>query len=205
MFTRIIRLVVIGWIASMIVGAVAALQAKRRIGPTTDESADEIVASAIFAPIDYHSTATAFRGGTLELWYGGGVIDLRDAMMAPGGATLHVRAIFGGGQILVPASWRVVSNVRGMGGLQDIRGAKGYSEDAPTLTIDGLLIAGGFAVMSELDRGTAQFHDEMMAKRADAEETVEKAIEAATGTDAGKTNGTADPSATHETESIAST
>ena len=33
MFTRIIRLVVIGWIASMIVGAVAALQAKRRIGP----------------------------------------------------------------------------------------------------------------------------------------------------------------------------
>ena len=200
MFTRIIRLVVIGWIASMIVGAVAALQAKRRIGPTTDESADEIVASAIFAPIDYHSTATAFRGGTLELWYGGGVIDLRDAMMAPGGATLHVRAIFGGGQILVPASWRVVSNVRGMGGLQDIRGAKGYSEDAPTLTIDGLLIAGGFAVMSELDRGTAQFHDEMMAKRADAEETVEKAIEAATGTDAGKTNGTADPSATHETD-----
>ena len=59
--------------------------------------------------------------------------------------------------------------------------------------------------MSELDRGTAQFHDEMMAKRADAEETVEKAIEAATGTDAGKTNGTADPSATHETEWIAST
>ena len=66
MFTRIIRLVVIGWIASMIVGAVAALQAKRRIGPTTDESADEIIASAIFAPIDYHSTATAFRGGTLD-------------------------------------------------------------------------------------------------------------------------------------------
>ena len=55
MFTRIIRLVVSGWIASMIVGAVAALQAKRRIGPTTDESADEIVASAIFA----RSTTTA--------------------------------------------------------------------------------------------------------------------------------------------------
>ena len=90
-----------------------------------------------------------------------------------------------------------------MGGLQDIRGAKGYSEDAPTLTIDGLLIAGGFAVMSELDRGTAQFHDEMMAKRPD--ETVEKAIDAVTETVAHKTNGTADPSATHETESIAST
>ena len=200
MFTRIIRLVVIDWIASMIVGAVAALQAKRRVGPNTDESADEIVASAIFGPLDYHSTATAFRGGSLELWYGGGVIDLRDATMAPGGATLHVQAIFGGGQILVPASWRVISNVRGMGGLQDIRGAKGYSETAPTLTIEGLLIAGGFAVMSELDRGTAQFQEGMRAASGDAE----KAIEAASKAVAGKTNGKADASATHETESIAS-
>ena len=204
MFTRIIRLVVFGWIAGMVIGAVAALQAKRRIGPTTEESADDIVASAIFGPLDYHSTATAFRGGSLELWYGGGILDLRDATIAPGGATLQVRAIFGGGQILVPATWRVVSNVRGMGGLQDIRGAKGYSEDAPTLTIEGLLIAGGFAVMSELDRGTAQFHEGMLAKRAALGEA-EPATEAPSTADAGPTNGTADPSATHETESIATT
>lgn len=204
MFTRIIRLILIGWIAGMVVGAIAALRAKSRIGPTTDESADDIVASAVFGPLDYHSTATAFRGGTLELWYGGGIIDLRDATIAPGGATLHVRAIFGGGQILVPATWRVVSNVRGMGGLQDIRGAKGYSEDAPTLTIEGVLIAGGFAVMSELDRGTAEFHEGMMSKRHAGTEA-EPGIEAKSAADASPTNGTADPSATHETESIAST
>jgi hypothetical protein len=151
MFTRIIRLVLISWIAGMVVGAIAALQAKRRIGPTTDEGADDIVASAIFAPLDYHCTASAFRGGTLELWYGGGVLDLRDATMAPGGATLHVRAVFGGGQILIPATWRVVSNVRGMGGIQDVRDAKGDADDAPVLTIDGLLVAGGIVVMSQVD------------------------------------------------------
>jgi hypothetical protein len=151
MFTRIIRLVFISWVASMIVGAIAAMRAKRRIGPTTDESADDIVAAAIFAPLDYHSTARALRGGTLELWYGGGVLDLRDATLAPEGATLHVRAIMGGGQILVPADWRVVSNVRGMGGIQDVREAKGDAPDAPILTIDGLLIAGGLVVMSEVD------------------------------------------------------
>jgi hypothetical protein len=151
MFTRIIRLILIGWIASMVVGVVAAVRAKGRVGPTTDESADDIVAKAIFGPLDYHSTATSFRGGTVELWYGGGVLDLRDATMAPGGATLRVRAVFGGGQILIPADWRVISNVRGMGGLQDVREAKGYAEDGPVLTIDGLLIAAGVVVMSEVD------------------------------------------------------
>ena len=40
-----------------------------------------------------------------------------------------------------------------MGGLQDIRDAKGYAADAPELVIEGVLIAGGFAVSSELDRG----------------------------------------------------
>jgi hypothetical protein len=151
MFTRIIRLVFIGWAASMVIGAIAAMQAKRRSGPTTEESADDIVATAIFGPLDYHSTARALRGGTLELWYGGGVLDLRDATLAPEGATLHVRAIMGGGQILVPADWRVVSNVRGMGGIQDVREAKGDAADAPILTIDGLLIAAGLVVMSEVD------------------------------------------------------
>src|SRR4051812_50193839 len=116
MFTRILRLVVIGWIVSMVAGAVAALQARRRIGPDTPETADDIVASAIFGPLDYHSTATNLRTGALELWYGGGVLDLRDATLAPEGATLNVKVVFGGGQVLVPATWRVVTAGRGLGG-----------------------------------------------------------------------------------------
>ena len=109
---------------------------------------------AIFGPLEFHSTSRNFRGGRLECWYGGGVLDLRDATLAPEGATLQVRAVFGGGQILVPADWRVVSTVSGMGGLQDIRDAKGYAADAPELVIEGTLIAGGFAVSSVLDRGS---------------------------------------------------
>ena len=105
---RLIRLAVVGWIVSMIVGAIAAMKAKQTIGPDTDESADAFSASAIFGPLAYHSTAKALREGKLECWYGGGVLDLRDATLAPEGATLSVRAIFGGGQILVPAGWRVV-------------------------------------------------------------------------------------------------
>jgi hypothetical protein len=159
-----IRLVVVGWIVGMIAGTITALSIKRRLVPTTDESADEIVAVAIFAPLAFHSTAQQFRGGSLECWYGGGVLDLRDAVLAPGGATLKVRAIFGGGQVLVPADWKVVNRVQGMGGISDTRPTMGYEADAPELVIDGMVFAGGFAVTSELAEGEAKWLEGMKGK-----------------------------------------
>jgi hypothetical protein len=150
---QIIGLGIVGMGAGMVAAAATAANLKRSLVPTTDPAADEIVAVAIFGPLEFHSTSRNFRGGVLECWYGGGVLDLRDATLAPEGATLQVRAVFGGGQILVPSDWKVVSTVRGMGGLQDIRDAKGYAADAPELVIEGVLIAGGFAVSSVLDRG----------------------------------------------------
>jgi hypothetical protein len=150
---RIIGLGIVGMGAGMVAAAATAMNVKRSLVPTTDPSADEIVAVAIFEPLEFRSTSRNFRGGRLECWYGGGVLDLRDATLAPEGATLQVRAVFGGGQILVPADWKVVSTVRGMGGLQDIREAKGFAADAPELVIEGVLIAAGFAVSSVLDRG----------------------------------------------------
>lgn len=166
MLGRLFRLVIVGSIASMVAAAVGAFSVKRRLTPTTDESADEITAVAIFAPLAFHSTSKAFRGGTLECWYGGGVLDLRDAQLAPEGATLKVRAVFGGGQIIVPATWRIVSHVSGMGGLQDVREAKGYSAIDPELTIEGTLIAGGFAVTSELAEGEGQWLTAMKENQA---------------------------------------
>lgn len=154
---RLIRLVVVGWIASMIVGAIAAMKAKQAIGPDSDASADSFTVSAIFGPLAYRSTATQLREGRLECWYGGGVLDLRGATLAPEGATLQVRAIFGGGQILVPADWRVVTSVRGLGGVQDARPAQGRPDVALELTIEGLVFAGGFAVMSDLDDDQAEW------------------------------------------------
>ena len=51
------------------------------------------------------------------------------------------------------------------GGLQDLRQAKGFAADAPELVIEGTLIAGGFAVSSELDDGGADFQADMEALR----------------------------------------
>ena len=65
----------------------------------------------------------------------------------------------------MPSDWRVVSTVTGMGGLQDIRDAKGYAADAPELVIEGTLIAGGFAVMSELNATQADWQADFEALR----------------------------------------
>lgn len=161
---RIIGLAFAGMAASMVVGAAAALSTKGRLIPTADADADEIVVAGIFGPLAYRSTAKHFTGGSLECWYGGGVLDLRDAVLAPEGATLRTRAIFGGGQILVPATWNVVASVRGLGGVSDTRTAPERSADGPRLTIEGTVFCGGFAVTSELADGEAKWLDEMYKK-----------------------------------------
>ena len=177
---RIIGLAVVGWVTSMVAGAIAAMSVKRSLVPTTDESADEVVLVAIFGPLAFHSRAQQFRGGLLECWYGGGVLDLRDATLAPDGATLRVRAVFGGGQILVPAEWKVISSVRGMGGLTDVRPAKGYAEDAPELVIEGILLAAGFAVTSTLDPEEAEWLAEAESKLADTNDSTSTSAPAST-------------------------
>ncbi len=135
----------VGWAASV----VAALRVKSRILPTVDPSADEVVIAAIFGPLDFVSTARSLRGGAIECWYGGGVIDLRDATLNPAGAVFEVRAVFGGGQILVPPSWRVTTRVNGIGGIQDVRPAPEEAVDTrPELILEGLVLFGGFGVSS---------------------------------------------------------
>ena len=92
-----------------------------------------------------------------------------------------MRAIFGGGQILVPPSWRVDSSVRGLGGLGDQRPVQGRADDAPELSIEGFVFAGGFAVMSELDADSAEWLTEMETKGSDGSAiTVESGPEPAT-------------------------
>jgi hypothetical protein len=177
MLGRLFRLVIISWFVGMIAAAFAALSVKRRLTPTLDESADEITAVAIFGPLAFHSTSQAFRGGEVECWYGGGVIDLRDAQLAPEGATLRVRAIFGGGQIVVPASWKVMSRVTGLGGIQDIREAQGHAAIDPELVIEGMLIAGGFAVSSEVAEEQQEWLTAVKEQQADAETATEKLAE----------------------------
>ena len=120
---RIVGLTIVGFAGTMAAGAVAAMAAKQRIEETTNPAADDISVASIFGPLTFKITSQHFTGGTVECWYGGGILDLRGATLAPEGATLHIKAVFGGGQIVVPPSWPVVTHVSGIGGMNDAREA----------------------------------------------------------------------------------
>jgi hypothetical protein len=147
--SRPLRVLFVTWVVAQTAGVAFALRRKREIIDAPDPASNEIALSSIFGPLDFRSTAPGFRGGRLSCLYGGGILDLRDAVLAADGATLRVQALFGGAQILVPASWRLEVKMIGLGGVGDGRPPIDRRSDAPTLRIEGWAMFGGFAVASE--------------------------------------------------------
>lgn len=148
-FLRLLGLLAL---AGMIVPPIAALSTKRRLADRAvdafDEAADEIDVAAIFEGMDLKSRSSAFRGGDLLLWYGGGTLDLRGATLDPDGAELRVRSIFGGMELVVPPAWPVEVHSRAVfGGVgDDSEGPKGVT--GPRLVIDSQSAFGGIHVTS---------------------------------------------------------
>jgi hypothetical protein len=175
----------IGLFALLIGGAaVAAANRKQQIVPIDDEDADEVALVAIFSPVAFHSTATAFRGGTLDCWFGGGIIDLRDATLDPGGATLDVKGVFGGANIVVPRDWRVEVDVTGIGGARDVRPERESAVTAPLLTVTGFVAFGGLGVSSDVPReALEEVTKAMEARRKKSDSEAAVAIDAAAASD----------------------
>ena len=161
---RLVAVVFGAFAATMIGSAIAARMAKERIVPIDDPAADEVTLAAIFAPIDFRSTANAFRGGTLDCWYGGGTIDLRGATLAPEGARLEIRAIFGGAQVVVPEAWTVTTRVLGIGGAGDMRSKAASVPDAPHLEIEGIALFGGLGISSTISEAQAEAMADAVAR-----------------------------------------
>jgi len=165
-FSRVVGAVSAAFLMSVVAGAIV-LAATRRQGVVVDTpDADEIHLSAVLGPIGYTSRSKAFRGGTLDTWYGGGIVDLRNAQLDPAGATLRVRALFGGAQLVVPGEWNVVSTVRGLGGIGDGRPSVDRPIDAPTLHVDGTVPFGGFGITSSMPEGAMDQLESAMAAQA---------------------------------------
>ena len=160
----------IGLFVTIAIGAaVAAASRKRDIVPLDDEDANEVRLVAIFSPVAFHSTASAFRGGTLDCWYGGGIIDLRDATLDSAGAHLEVKAVFGGAQIIVPRDWRVEIDGNGVGGARDVRPSRDLPVTAPLLTITSFVLFGGIGVSSDIPKEALESVRAEMLKRRKSE------------------------------------
>lgn len=162
---RVIGLVWAGLMVTMAAAAVAALNVRRRIVPKGEPDADDVQLVATFEPILFESTATSFRGGTVDLWFGGGIVDLRHATLDPAGARLDIRAMFGGCQLLVPESWNVTTRVMGIGGAGDGRPKVDRPLDAPHLAVEGTALFGGVSVTSDISEDAIRSLREAVAKR----------------------------------------
>jgi len=145
---RALSMLLLGWFLFMI-GAAIYAASKRREAPEPDPKADEVDLVANFGPLEFHSESGAFRGGNVTTWFGGGQVDLRDATLDPAGATLHMNALFGGGNLIVPETWNVETSLVGIGGAGDGRPKSERPADAPTLRVDGTAIFGGWGITSE--------------------------------------------------------
>ena len=144
---RAFSLLLLAWFSFMIGAAVYAVM-KRRDAIPQDPKADEVDLVANFGPLEFHSESGAFRGGSVTTMFGGGELDLRDATLDPAGATIHMNALFGGGNLVVPEAWNVESKLIGIGGIGDGRPRVERAADAPTLRIEGTAVFGGWGITS---------------------------------------------------------
>lgn len=148
MFGRLFKalsLLLLGWFA-FVFGAIAYAKLFGRGSTLPESDADEIDLVATFGPLEFTSTARAFRGGDVTTWFGGGSVDLTGARLAPEGATIRVNALFGGGNLVVPDSWRVETRVVGIGGVGVVPGSASPASDAPVLRVEGTAIFGGWGI-----------------------------------------------------------
>ena len=103
---------------------------------------------AVFNSIEDRYVGEDFRGGEVESNFGNVALDLREAGLAGGSATLNIQLSFGGLHLRVPPGWRVnVGQVAtSFGHVQDNR-AKPEPEDADgELHITGTIAFGNLEI-----------------------------------------------------------
>jgi predicted membrane protein len=105
-----------------------------------------VSAIAVMGGFERRVTSHDFRGGDITAFMGGGKLDLRDAMPAGGQAAINVFAMMGGFEILVPETWRVISEVTPlMGGIED-KSRTSNNPAAPCLVLRGFIMMGGITL-----------------------------------------------------------
>ena len=96
-----------------------------------------------------------FRGATMTAIMGGCILDLRQAVMAPGEETvIDVIAVMAGHELVVPTHWTVVDRIVPIaGGITDKRlppvpDPTGATLPAPRLVLKGYCVMGGLTIKS---------------------------------------------------------
>jgi hypothetical protein len=103
--------------------------------------------TAVFGGIEDKIIAQDFRDGEALAILGGIDLDLRQAELSNGQATLDVTSIFGGIRLRVPRGWRVnLRNVTLFGSVEHNREQPAPEDETGELTIVGTALFGGLEV-----------------------------------------------------------
>ena len=129
--------------------ALAQVLARRR--SVGDETADEFVIVVRVGGVERASRATALRRGAVSVVLGGVDLDLREAVLDPAGATLALSATWGGVNVTVPTTWKVlVEHQAVLGGVNaNVTPAEELPDDAPVLRVEATARFGGVAIKAE--------------------------------------------------------
>ena len=137
----------------LLLGIVLAKLASRLVSQrmtSGDEESDELRIATIMDGQELSSRATSLRSISVLAMLGGAEIDLRQATLDPGGATLDITALLGGVELQVPPDWAVEVESRGMLGGVDRRltDVADLPADAPRLKVTTNTTLGGVQITS---------------------------------------------------------
>ena len=182
MLRTLSRFVGLAFLAGLIIPPIAALVTKRRYEDegrgAFEPEANDLDTALIFEGGEYASAAPSFTGGELLTWYGGGRLDLRGATIAPGGADLRIRAIFGGVQLIVPETWRVEMSTTPLFGGVANGTTRPLDPDAPVLRLSTLAVFGGVAISNDIEG--SMFETDISEVVRQATDAAQEAVDEAT-------------------------
>ena len=120
---------------------------ERRAGPRHTNSSDTIRVSHILGGGQERVTSQDFQGGEISAILGGMELDLRDAGLHQGRATLDATIVCGGLELRVPRNWRVnLQATTLLGGTENRHQQPPSEESTGELTITGTVVCGGIEI-----------------------------------------------------------
>lgn len=140
----------IGPVILIVIGLSILLNRGREDGQRLTDTSERASVFAFFSGEERRSVSQSFRGADITAVFGGSSLDLREATLADPPATINVFAMFGGGELFVPAGWSLQNDVVALfGGTEDKRvSAPAPVGGAPDVIVTGLVLFGGFSFES---------------------------------------------------------
>lgn len=108
---------------------------------------DDLAINQVFSGTVRKIGSQSFRGGTAEVVFGSAEIDLRDAKLAGGQATLALSAVFGGIEVTVPRDWEIVlEGSPVLGSIENRKAAVPAGAKTGTLSVKGSAVFGSIEI-----------------------------------------------------------